>query len=381
MREHRHRGGISNLAIRRPVGTLAITSVVVVLGLYFLNRLSLDLLPSIVYPQIRVSATYPGVAPEVMEEQVTKVLETTLATTEDVIRLESSTSEGRASVNLHFRYGTDINFALQDASKNLDRARARLPSEMDAPSIFKFDPSQIAIFEVAISSDTRDLRRLRDWVDLRLRPQLLTVEGVASVDVAGGLVREIQVTLDQERIRSYGLSVSDILNRIRDENQDVAAGNLQSQRYELVGKTSGKFRTVQDLENVLLPVAGSSQRIPLTEVASVEDTHEDQRLWARLDGVPAVKLSVRKQPDANTVRVAKELNEKLDRLARSRFVPSDIDFNVISDQSFFIENALAGVRGAALLGAVLAMVVVLIFLGSLRKPCERFLEILLHPNS
>jgi len=360
-------GGLSSLSIRRPIGVLACASVVVVVGLFFAGQLPLDLLPQIIYPQIRLRVTYPGVAPEVMEEQVTKVLETSVATTEDLTELESETSEGDSDLDLHFNYGTDINFALQDASKNLDRARSRLPIEADPPTIRKLDPSQMPVFEVGFSSPTRDLVDLRNWVDLRLHPQLLTVEGVAAVDVAGGLVREIRVTLDQERLRSYGLTVSDVLGRIRAENQDIAVGNVTSPSFEIVGKTAGKFRSVDDIRKVLLTVPGTSQRIPLSEIAQITDTHQEQRLWARLDGVPAVKLSVSKQPDANTVTVAQGIGERLAQLANSRFIPDDIHYEIISDQSFFIRNAIAGVRNAAIIGATLAMLVVLLFLGSLRK--------------
>ncbi|MGH7544607.1 MAG: efflux RND transporter permease subunit, partial [Gemmatimonadota bacterium] len=359
--------GLASLAIRRPIGTVAAASVIVVLGLFFAGRLPLDLLPQIIYPQIRASVNYPGVAPEVMEEQVTKTLETSLATTEDLVRLESETEEGRVGVDLHFRYGTDINFALQDASKNLDRARSRLPEDAEPPSIFKFDPSQFPIYEVGFSSQTRDLVELRDWVDLRLRPQLLTVQGVASVDVAGGLVREILVTLDQERLRSYGLTISGVLTALREQNLDVAGGAVTSATFEVVGKTVGKFRSVDDIRAVQLAVPGSSRQVPLSEVATIRDGHRDQRLWVRLDGVPAVKLSVRKQPDANTVSVARELGQRLEYLADSRFIPADIRYEVIQDQSFFIRSAVSGVRNAAVLGALLAMGVVLLFLGSLRK--------------
>ncbi|UCC71550.1 MAG: efflux RND transporter permease subunit [Gemmatimonadota bacterium] len=367
MSEEKKYRGLPSLAIRRPIGTLAAASVVVVVGLFYVGQLPLDLLPQIIYPQIRAGVNYPGVAPEVMEEQVTKILETSLAVTENVIELESQTTEGRSGVNLHFSFGTDIDFALQDASKNMERARGRLPEDADPPTVFKFDPSQMPVFEVGFSSPTRDLVDLRNWVDLRLHPQLLTVEGVAAVDVSGGLVREIRVTLDQERLRSYGLTVSDILSRIRAENQDVAVGNVTSPSFEIVGKTAGKFRTVDDIRNVLLTVPGTPERIPLSEIAQVTDTHQEQRLWARLDGVPAVKLSVRKQPDANTVLVAQGIGDRLAQLAGSRFIPSDIQYEVISDQSFFIRNAVGGVRNAALIGATLAMLVVLLFLGSLRK--------------
>ena len=360
---------LASRAIRRPIGTIALWSVVIVLGLFYVTRLPLDLLPQIIYPQVRANVNYPGVAPEVMEEQVTKVLEAALATTENLVRLESETEEGRSGVNLHFRYGTDINFALQDASKNLDRARARLPEDAEAATVFKFDPSQIPVYEVAFSSPTRSPVALRDWVDLRLRPQLFTVEGIASVDVSGGLVREIQVTLDQERLRFYGLAVADVLQALRDANQDVAAGNVTSPSFELIGKTEGKFRSVADIRGVLLTVPGSGQRIPLSAVARVDDTHPEQRLWVRLDGVPAVKLSVRKQPDANTLAVARGVGRRLEQLGPqgSRFIPSDVRYQVINDQSFFISNAVRGVRDAAVMGGALAMLVVLLFLGSLRK--------------
>jgi hydrophobe/amphiphile efflux-1 (HAE1) family protein len=358
--------GLPSWAIRHPIGTITLSTVAIVLGTFFLGRLSIDLLPPIQYPQIRASVTNPGVAPEVMEETVAKPLEAALATTEDLERIESEVQEGRVGLDLHFRLGTDVDFALQDASKNLDRARASLPEEAEPPTIFKFDPAQIPVYEVGFSSSTRDLIDLRDWVDNRLRPQLLTIQGVASVDVSGGLEREVQVILDQERLRSYGLSVSEVIAALRAGNQDVAAGRVTSTEREVVGKTAGKFTSVDQIRALPLNLDGA-QRIPLSEIATIRDTNREQRLWARLDGVPAVKLSIRKQPDANTVAVAEGVAEELDGLAASGFIPRDIQLEVIENQADFIEDSIASVRGAALIGAFLAMVIVLLFLGSLRK--------------
>jgi hydrophobe/amphiphile efflux-1 (HAE1) family protein len=363
-KEHR---GLPSLSIRRPVGTLCLTSVVIVLGVFFLGKLPLDLLPSITYPQIRANVVNRGVDPEVLEETIAKRVEASLATTENLTRIETDISEGRVGINLHFAYGTDIDFALQDASKNLDRARSAIPQEADPPTIFKFDPSQMPIYDVAFSSSQRDLVSLRDWVDQRLRPQLLTIEGVASVDVSGGLVREIRVTLDQERLRSYGLTVSQVIDAIRQANQDVAAGRVAGPTHEIVGVTQGRFRSVEDVQNVLLNVPGRGTRIPLSEVATVHDTHREQRLWARLDGVPAVRMTVRKQPNANTVKVAEQVDAQLAALDASFFIPPDINYATIQNQADFIRNSLSSVRNAALAGAILAMFVVLLFLGSLRK--------------
>jgi hydrophobe/amphiphile efflux-1 (HAE1) family protein len=362
----KRRAAISSFAIERPVGTTMLGSVVVVLGLFFLSQLPLDLLPSIVYPNVRASVTNRGVDPQVLEETVAKPLEAALAVTENVVRIETEIQEGRVGVNLHFSYGSDIDFALQDASKNLDRARARLPVEADPPTIFKFDPSQMPIYQVAFSSPTRDLISLRDWVENRLTPQLLTIEGVASVDVSGGLIREIQVILDQERLRSYNLTVSQVIDAIRAANQDVAAGRVGGETREIVGRTAGKFRSVDEVAAVLLNVPGGG-RVPLSEIAQVRDTNREQRLWARLDGVPAVRISVRKQPNANTVSVAGDVEAQLNRLAGIGFVPGDIVFETINNQADFIRKSVASVRNAALIGAILAMFVVFVFLGSLRK--------------
>ena len=360
------RSGIPSWSIRRPIGTVMIAMVAVVLGLFFLGKIPLDLLPSIVYPQIRASVNNPGVAPEVMEETIAKPLEAALAPTEDLEGIETEIQEGRVGVNLHFSYSADMDFALQDASKNLERARGGLPQEADPPTIFKFDPAQIPIFEVGFSSAGRDLVSLRDWVDTQLRPRLLTVGGVASVDVSGGLEREIHVVLDQERLRSYGLTIAGVIDALRSSNQDVAAGVVSSEQREVVGKTAGKFRSVREIRELPLEIAGGG-RIPLGEVAEVRDTHPEQRLWARLDGTPAVKLSIRKQPDANTVRVADDVERRLADLSSSGFVPGDVNYEVIQNQADFIDASISSVRNAALAGAFLAMVVVLLFLGSLRK--------------
>ena len=360
-----HRG-IPSWSIRRPIGTIMISAVAVVLGLFYLRQLPIDLLPNIVYPQIRASVNNPGVAPEVMEETIAKPLEGALAPTEDLENIETEIQEGRVGVNMDFAYGTDMDFALQDAAKNLERVRGSMPEEADPPTIFKFDPSQIPIYEVGFSSSQRDLVSLRDWVDTQLRPRLLTIQGVASVDIAGGLEREIQVVLDQERLRSYGLTISGVIDALRAGNQDVAAGVVASEEREVVGKTSGKFRNVREIRDLPLELPGGG-RIPLSEVSAVEDTHPEQRIWARLDGVPAVKLAIRKQPDANTVRVAEGVEQRLGELASSGFVPPDIQFDVIQDQADFIQSSISSVRNAALIGACLAMLVVFLFLGSLRK--------------
>lgn len=361
-----HRRGIASWSISRPIGTLMLTSTLLVLGIVYVGRLPVDLLPRIVYPQVRVWVSNPGVEPQVLEETIAKPLEAALATTAGLTRMGTDISEGRVSVALDFDYGTNVDFALQDAATNVERVRGRLPEEADPPTISKSDPSQQEIFQVAFSSTERDQIALRQWVDQRLRPQLLSINGVAAVNIMGGLVREIQVELDPERVRGLGLSVSQIISALRNENQDMAAGRITAIDRELVGKTAGKFRSLTDIRGVLL-TASSGARVPLRDIAAVRDTSVQQRSWARLNGAPAVRIGIQKQPEANTVEVVEGMKARIATLASSGYVPRDIKYEVTYDQSGFINDALTSVRDAAIIGAILSMLVVIVFLRSFRK--------------
>jgi CzcA family heavy metal efflux pump len=360
------RSGVPSWAISRPIGTIMLTATLLILGSVFVGRLPVDLLPQVSYPTVRVNVSSPGVEPVVLEETIAKPLEAALAVTEKLTRMETNVREGSVGVSLHFALGTNVDFALQDAAKNLERIRARLPEEADPPTINKEDPAAQPIYSIGFSSASRDRISLRMWVDQRLRPQLLSVPGVASIDISGGLVREIQVEIDQDRLRTHGLSLSQVIGTLRNENQDVAAGRVSGESREMVGKTAGKFRSVEDIRAILMSGPGGI-RIPLTQIATIRDTSAEQRSWARLDGAQAVRVSIRKQPDANTVQVVDGVERTINRLQTSGFFPDDIKHAVTFDQSGFIRDALRSVRDAALGGALLAMFVVLLFLKSLRK--------------
>lgn len=360
------RRGLASWSISRPIGTIMITSTLLVMGAVYVGRLPVDLLPRIVYPQVRVNVSNPGVDPAVLEETVAKPLEAALSTTAGLTRMAADVSTGFVNITLDFDYGTNVDFALQDAAKNVERVRSRLPEEADPPTLNKSDPSQQQIYQVAFSSTTRNQIALRQWVEQRLRPQLLSVNGVASVEVFGGLVREIQVELDPDRLRGLGLSVSQVINALRNENQDVSAGRISTIDREMAGTTAGKFRSLHDIQGVLL-TAASGARVPLSDVAAVRDTSQEQRSWARLNGVPAVRIGIQKQPEANTVEVVDGVRAKLQLLAESNYIPPDIKHEVTYDQSGFIRDALNSVRDAAIVGAILAMFVVILFLRSFRK--------------
>lgn len=359
---------LADRSIQRPIGTLAIASVVFVLGLFFIERLPVDLLPTVEYPNIRVTVNYPGVAPEVMEEQVTRVLERHLAITENLAGIDSRASQGRTNVNLRFELGTNLDLALQDASRNLELARTQLPPDIEPPRIYKFDPAQDPIWLAGFSSSIRSETEVRDWVENDLAPQLLTIPGVSGVEAAGGQVREIEVVVDQQRLQSYGLSMQAVSNALAEENIDIAAGWVTSETYDVMAKTEGLLASVDQIQDIQIPLPGSpGNHVRLGELAEIRDSHRDQRLFIRLNGTEAAQLAIFKLPDANTVAVVDSINATLSRLQRSGFLPDDIRFSPVSDPSFFIRGALGSVAMAAVLGGVLAMLMVTLFLGSLRK--------------
>ena len=369
MKQHFRSGGLAAWSINRPVAVTMLSLTIIVMGLFAFDRLNIDLLPQLIYPEVRIRVTNPGVPARIMEDQVTRQLEEQLAITEGAISIQSQTAEGSSSIDLSFPYGTDIDLALRDASTRLDRAKRFLPDSIDPPTIYKRDPSQIPVLELIVSSSDRNATALREWVDYEFSRWFLNIEGVAAAEVGGGLIREIQIVVDQEKIVARGLTMADIINTLKKENIDVASGTLYSGHRQLSARTQGRLQTIQDLEK--LPIlrngqSGIRNSIQLGDIAQILDTHQDERLRVRLNGEPGVKLSIQKQPQANTVAVVDAVTERLSWFKEQKLFPGDIKVQVVSDQSSYIRSSLRNAAISALSGALLATLVVYLFLGNWR---------------
>jgi len=359
-------GGLAAWSIRHPIGVSMIAIAVVVLGGFALDRLAIDLHPHIIYPDIRVRILDPGVPATVMEDQVTRQLEEQLAITEDAISVQSNTTLGASSVDLSFGYGKDIDIALRDASTRLDRARRFLPESISPPVIYKRDPSQIPVLEFVVSSSIRDAVELRTWVDDVLRKWFINLPGVAAGEVGGGVTREIHILPDQHRLAGVGLDMNDLIDAVQRGNREDPAGRLRMSGQEVTGKISGRFTSLEQLRNLPLSLADGSI-IYLHEVAEVIDAHEEERIRVRANLLPGVKLSIQKQPTANTISVVDAVQQRLDWLHAQNLLPEDIQLTTVSDQSIYISQAVKNSAIAAISGAVLAMIVVYLFLGNLRR--------------
>ena len=376
---------ISATAIRQHIGTLMLTLAVIVIGGVLLFDLPVDLLPSVTYPRIGVRLSTPGVAPDVAVDEVTRPLEEALSATEGVVQIFSQTREGRISVDLYFEPGGNIDQALNDATAAFNRAQSALPDTVDNPRLFKLDPSQLPVYELAIASDRLTPQALRTFADEELARELSVVSGVAAVDVAGGRTEEVQVLVDFNRLQAAGLGLDDVLDSLQESNQDISGGRLQGDLSEPLTRAVGLFQSADEIRDLTLqpdsraddaavsfnglpaPQPERSRRIYLRDVAQVIDGTAEQRVVVQLNGQPAVKVSIQKQPDANTIDVIDAVKQRLTTLQANGSVPDGTSIIATSDESVLIRSAIANVTTAGLIGATLAAIAVFMFLGSLRQ--------------
>ncbi len=375
MRQRFRTGGLAAWSINHPVGVTMLTLTVIIFGLFSFKQLGINLLPHIISPEVLVRIIDQGVPASIMEDRVTRQLEEQLAITEDAIAIDSRTTEGRSAVDLSFPYGTDINNALRDASIRLDRAKRFLPENDDAPVIYKRDPAQIPVMELIISSNTLSSVELRSWADYTFSKWFLNLPGVASAEVGGGLQREIQIIPDQEKLANVGISLQDFANQIRQQNTDSPGGRMFAKRQEITTRAEGRFSSLDELKQ--LPLKTSKQvsnetsninsNIRVIDVADVIDKHKDERLRIRLNKAPGIKLSIQKQPRANTVAVVDEVKYRIRTLQEQHAIPDNIQIAVVDDQSIFVRHSIFNASLAAGSGALLAMIIIYLFLGSLLR--------------
>ena len=360
---------LSGLAIRRHIGTLMIALTVFVLGLFIASQLPVDLLPSITYPRIGLRVGAPGLSPAVAVDEVTRPLEEALSATEGVVQVFSQTREGRISIDLFFEPGGDIDQALNDATATLNRARDSLPDTIDTPRLFKFDPSQLPVYEMALTSASLGQVDLRVFAEEELARELQRVPGVANVDVSGGVEEEVQVNINLQRLQASGIDLSHVLDALEERNQDISGGRIRGGERETLTRLVGRFQSVEDLRDLPIGVPGTNppQQVALQDVATIVDGIEEQRIFVNLNRQPAVKVSVQKQPDANTVNVVDGVKAKLTQMAQAGLMPQGMDMTATLDESRFIRNSIRNVAVAGLTGATLAALAVLLFLGSLRQ--------------
>ena len=342
---------ITETAVRRPIATAMVFLIVIVLGVMGFRFLPVDLLPPIEYPQLTVATNYPNVGPEEIERIITDRVENALAGVPNVEEIRSDSSEGRSRVTLEFTQGTNVDAAANDVRAALDRIRDDLPPEVESPRLWKFDPDNFPVVILGARSE-RDMEELTRILEREIAQRFEQIPGAGSVDIWGGVYREIQVRLKRDRLASSRLTAADVQQALRRENVTLPGGDMREGLRDMYVRTQGEFQSLDQIADTIVTMV-DGRPIRVRDVAEVVDGYEDVSRLVQIDGRPMVRLG------ANTVAVAADAREVMQRINAER---DDIELMMIIDQSDFIQDSIDNVQKAALWGGLLAILVLYVFL-------------------
>ncbi len=336
---------------------------VLVLGAVGLSQLPIDLMPDITFPVVAVITSYPGASPAQVEEFVTKPIEEAAAVVEDLESIRSISQQDVSMVIIEFDWGKDMNWAAFDTREKIDPVIEALPSDVHRPLIMKIDPATMMPVMTLNVTGLSDMSQLRELAEDVVKPEVEKLGGVAAADIFGGLQREIHVEVDWEKLGARGVSVGQVESALQRENRNIPAGFTTEGQREYTIRVIGEFDVVDQIRNVVVGVRGGHP-VYLRDVATITDTFEEVRSYARLNGSPAVGISVQKEAGGNTVAVADAVREELDALESK--LPEGVEVSITSEEASFIRAALENLYGVGIEGALLAMVIIFLFLATFR---------------
>jgi len=361
---------LTRLALKYPITTLMAAIAILVLGLVSFTQLPIDMLPNLQIPVVSVITYNTGAGPIDMEQTVTVPIERAVSSTNDVSYVQSSTREGVSQVRVNFNWEANTDVGLIDVIQKVNRVLNLLPSAASQPLVLRFDITNIPVCTIALNGDL-DQRALYDLAYNVIEPQLEHIPGVAFAQVVGGQIREIHVKVDRNRIEAMNLTLADVNAAVGTSNLIVPSGDLKSGVFDYSLKTESQFNVVEPIGNVVVKnINGIPIRI--RDIAYVEDSFQEQTEIVRTNGKPGVILRVQKTSNANTVDV---VNTVINSLTQLRDVPPSVKASLGTDQSLYIKQSISGLKQEAMLGAFLAMIVILIFLRNSRSAMIIFLAI------
>lgn len=348
---------ITQTAVKRPIATTMVFLIIIVLGIMGFRFLPVDLLPQIEYPQLTVRTNYPNVGPEEIEKIITDRVENAVAGVPNVEKVRSRSEEGQSRVTLEFARGTNIDEAANDVRAAIDRIRDDFPPEVESPRLWKFDPDNFPVVILGAKS-VRNMEELTRILEREISQRFEQIPGAGSVDIWGGVYREIQVQLKRDRLASSQLSAADVQQALLRENITLPGGDMREGLSDMYVRTRGEYQSIDEIANTIITVI-DGKPIRVRDVAEVVDGYEDINRLVQIDGRPMVRLGVRKQSGANTVAVAEEARKVMEQINRER---NDIQLMMIIDQSDFIQNSINNVQQSALWGGLLAIFILYLFL-------------------
>lgn len=347
----------SKLCIRKPVTTIMVTLMVFIAGIVSYFNLDQALMPDMDLPIAVVMTTYVGASPEEIEELISKPMEESLGSIANVDTVTSYSSTNSSMVLLQFVDGTDIDMAAVDMRDKIDQMKSTLPDAAGDPMVIKMDINAMPI-TIGVKAENMDLESLNDLLEDNVVNRLERIEGVASVSLSGGITNEVRITVDPVKLAGYGLTTSTLSGLLAAENMNLPSGDLTQGNTTVAVRTIGEFTSVQEINNLPIPTSTGAV-IHLSDVAKVEQVEADRDSFTYINGEKGILLSVDKQSTANLVKVSQSLKDEIAKLQRDY---PELEIDMLSDTSDYIEMSLSNITETALLAAVIAFFVLLLFL-------------------
>ena len=357
----------ANFSVRRPVTIAMMVLAVVLIGIVSFTRLKIDLIPDITFPVITVMTAYPGAGPEEVEQFVTRPIEEAVGLAKDLENIRSISRENVSVVIAEFDWGTDMDNSAFEVREKVDMVIEKLPADATRPIIVKMDPSIMMPAMLLMFSGPQGERQLRKYADDVLRRDLEKAEGVAAVSLFGGLEREILIEVDKERLDSYKIPIQQVIQIVKAENLNIPAGRLDEGKTEYIVRCMGEIRDVEKFKNISIGIAKTKPPNPirLKDIATIKDTHKEKRSFSHINKQNCVGLMITKEAKANTVEVSDAVQKELKKIEKT--LPTGSKIIISFEQAEFIKKSIHNMTAVAEEGAILAVIIIFLFLASTRS--------------
>ncbi|HTY37411.1 MAG TPA: efflux RND transporter permease subunit [Bacteroidota bacterium] len=356
---------ITELSIKRPTLVVVVFTVLAVLGIFSYYQLNYELLPKMSIPVVTVTTVYPGASPYEVENNVSKIIEDAVSGIDKIDNVRSTSFEGMSLVIIEFKQDANIDFVVQDASRKVNAVLAQLPTDAKQPTVSKIAFDEIPVLRLGVTSQM-DAREFYQFMKDRIQPRISKIAGVAQVALSGGEEREIRVNLNARKLRAYNLSILQVMQAIRSANMDFPTGNFKDSDAQFVVRIAGKFRSIEDLRQLVIGRTRVGGDIHLTDVAEVQDGRKDYSQINRVNGITSIGIQAVKQSDANAVQVSKLVREELKKM-QEEYKKQGVVFNIAEDSSTFTLDAANAVKQDLLTAVLMVAIVMLLFLHSIRN--------------
>lgn len=353
---------ISELSVRRPVTIIMVMLMIVVFGVVSFIKSPMDLLPSMNIPMAVIMTDYEGVGSEEVENFVTRPIESAVSTVSNMKSVSSQSSEGSSIVIVEFNDGTDMDFTALDMRERIDMVKEFLPDGASNPMVIKINPDMLPIAQIGVSAANKSEVELKSFVENNIKNRLERIEGVASVSLSGGLTQEIIVNMDKTKMENYKLSINQIASTLQMENINLPSGVVEHGDRNLNVRSKGEFNSIKEIENIPIVLPQGSV-IYIRDIAKVEEGYKDKSSINRMDGEDSIGLTIQKEATANTLEVTKLIKKEINDIIKEN---ADVNIELAFDQGIFVEQAIGEVIQNGIMGALLAMLILFLFLKNLR---------------